>query len=178
MLQAVWEFSGRSRGPKYFCRDTKMPSGNQLTGCLNQTTTMELAKRSAKNTLGCLMGCAIGDLGAIFYFQTYYSPDGIPRELWNLVWGVAMGSGIITSIILETLILWKQLGPKEAFRTAIGMSLISMILMELAMNLADYGMMGEPAITLAVLPVTLGAGFLAAWPYNYWRLKKHGKCCH
>ena len=22
------------------------------------------------------------------------------------------------------------------------------------------------------------AGFLAAWPYNYWRLKKHGKCCH
>ena len=139
---------------------------------------MELAKRSAKNTLGCLVGCAIGDLGAIFCFQTYYSPDGIPRELWNLVWGLAMGSGIITSIILETLILWKQLGPKEAFRTAIGMSLISMILMELAMNLADYGMMGEPAITLAVLPVTLGAGFLAAWPYNYWRLKKHGKCCH
>ena len=80
---------------------------------------MKLAKRSAKNTLGCLVGCAIGDLGAIFYFQTYYSPDGIPRELWNLVWGVAMGSGIITSIILETLILWKQLGPKEAFRTAI-----------------------------------------------------------
>ena len=155
-----------------------MPSGIQLTGCLNQTSTMKLAKRSAKNTLGCLVGCAIGDLGAIFCFQTYYSPDGIPRELWNLVWGVAIGSGIITSIILETLILWKQLGPKEAFQTAIGMSLISMILMELAMNLADYGMMGEPAITLAVLPVTLGAGFLAAWPYNYWRLKKHGKCCH
>ena len=53
-----------------------------------------------------------------------------------------------------------------------------MLLMELAMNLADYGMMGAPAITLAVLPFTLGAGFLAAWPYNYWRLKKYGKCCH
>ena len=95
--------------------------------------------------------------------------------IWS---GVAMVSGITTSIILETLILWKQLGPKEAFRTAIGMSLISMILMELAMNLADYGMMGEPAITFQVLPFTLGAGFLAAWPYNFWRLKKHGKCCH
>ena len=139
---------------------------------------MQLIKRSAKNTFGCLVGCAIGDLGAIYCFQIYYAPDSIPNDLWNLVWGVAMASGIATSIILETLILWRQLGPAEAFRTAIGMSLISMILMEAAMNLADYGMMGEPAITIEVLPFTLGAGFLAAWPYNYWRLKKHGKCCH
>lgn len=139
---------------------------------------MQLFKRSAKNTFGCLVGCAIGDLGAIYCFQRYYAPDSIPNDLWNLVWGVAMASGIATSIILETLILWRQLGPAEAFRTAIGMSLISMILMEAAMNLADYGMMGEPAITIEVLPFTLGAGFLAAWPYNYWRLKKHGKCCH
>ena len=139
---------------------------------------MQLAKRSAKNTFGCLIGCAIGDLGAILCFQNYFAPESIPKELWNLAWGVAMASGITTSIILETLILWRQLGPKEAFRTAIGMSLISMILMEAAMNLADYGMMGEPAITFGVLPFTLGAGFLAAWPYNYWRLKKHGKCCH
>ncbi|MAK47683.1 MAG: DUF4396 domain-containing protein [Verrucomicrobiota bacterium] len=139
---------------------------------------MQLIKRSAKNTFGCLVGCAIGDLGAIYCFQRYYAPDSIPNDLWNLVWGIAMASGIATSIILETLILWRQLGPAEAFRTAIGMSLISMILMEAAMNLADYGMMGEPAITIEVLPFTLGAGFLAAWPYNYWRLKKHGKCCH
>lgn len=139
---------------------------------------MQLIKRSAKNTFGCLVGCAIGDLGAIYCFQKYYAPDSIPNDLWNLVWGVAMASGIATSIILETVILWRQLGPAEAFRTAIGMSLISMILMETAMNLADYGMMGEPAITIEVLPFTLGAGFLAAWPYNYWRLKKHGKCCH
>lgn len=139
---------------------------------------MQLIKRSAKNTFGCLVGCAIGDLGAIYCFQRYFAPDSIPNDLWNLVWGVAMASGIATSIILETLILWRQLGPAEAFRTAIGMSLISMILMEAAMNLADYGMMGEPAITIQVLPFTLGAGFLAAWPYNYWRLKKHGKCCH
>ena len=95
-----------------------------------------------------------------------------------MVWGLAMYMGIITSIILETVILWKQLGGKRAFRTAVGMSLISMVLMELAMNLADFGMMGEPAITLKVLPFTLGAGFLAAWPYNYWRLRKFGKCCH
>ena len=95
-----------------------------------------------------------------------------------MVWVLAMTAGICTSVLLETIILWKQVGPKEAFRTALGMSMVSMLLMELAMNLADYGMMGAPVITIAVLPFTLGAGFLAAWPYNYWRLKKHGKCCH
>jgi len=137
-----------------------------------------IAIRSAKNTLGCLVGCAIGDLGAIYLFQRHYAPEVIPRELWNMVWIVAMSAGIVTSVILETVILWKQLGPKEAFRTAVGMSIISMLLMEVAMNIVDYGMMGAPAITLAVLPFTLGAGFLAAWPYNYWRLKKHGKSCH
>jgi|TARA_B110000467_G_C18202092_1_gene412406 hypothetical protein len=136
------------------------------------------AVRSAKNTIGCLIGCAIGDLGAIYLFQNHFAPDRIPEDLWTMVWVVAMSSGILTSVILETIILWKQLGPKEAFRTAVGMSMISMLLMEIAMNVVDYGMMGAPAITLAVLPFTLGAGFLAAWPYNYWRLKKHGKCCH
>ncbi len=134
--------------------------------------------RSAKNTMGCLAGCAIGDLGAIFIFQNHFAPESIPEDLWTLVWAVAMTSGIITSVILETIILWRQMGPKEAFRTAIGMSMISMLLMEIAMNVVDYGMMGEPAITLGVLPFTLGAGFLAAWPYNFWRLKKHGKYCH
>ena len=137
-----------------------------------------IAARSAKNTLGCLVGCAIGDLGAIFLFQSHFAPESIPQHLWTMVWIVAMSSGIITSVILETFILWKQLGPKEAFRTAVGMSMISMLLMEVAMNVVDYGMMGAPAITLSILPFTLGAGFLAAWPYNYWRLKKHGKCCH
>jgi len=137
-----------------------------------------IARRSAKNTLWCLFGCALGDLGTILGFQSYYSPMPIPNELWTLVWGLAMTSGICTSVLLESLILWKQLGPKEAFRTAVGMSMVSMLLMEAAMNLIDYGMMGAPAITLSVLPFTLGAGFLAAWPYNFWRLKSHGKCCH
>ena len=137
-----------------------------------------IAKRSAKNTAWCLFGCAIGDLGTILFFQLSYAPLGIPASLWLMVWGLAMCMGIITSIIVETVILWKQLGGKRAFRTAVGMSLISMVLMELAMNLADFGMMGEPAITLKVLPITLGSGFLAAWPYNYWRLRKFGKCCH
>jgi hypothetical protein len=134
--------------------------------------------RSARNTVWCLFGCALGDLGTIAIFQSIHHPQPIPQEQWMMVWGLAMSAGICTSVMLETFILWKQLGPREAFRTAVGMSMVSMLLMEAAMNLADFGMMGAPAITLSVLPITLGAGFLAAWPYNYWRLKKHGKCCH
>jgi len=75
-----------------------------------------IAARSAKNTLGCLVGCAIGDLGAIFLFQSHFAPESIPQDLWTMVWIVAMSSGIITSVILETFILWKQLGAKGGFQ--------------------------------------------------------------
>ena len=91
---------------------------------------------------------------------------------------LAMFNGILTSIILETVILLKQMNIKNAFKTAVGMSLISMISMEFAMNLVDYLMTGGAKITLSVLPIMLLAGFLTPWPYNYWRLKKYGiGCC-
>ena len=67
---------------------------------------------------------------------------------------------------------------KSAFNTAIGMSLISMISMELAMNLVDLVITGGAVLTLQVIPVMLMAGFLTPLPYNYWRLKKYGKSCH
>jgi hypothetical protein len=90
---------------------------------------------------------------------------------------LAMFNGILTSIILETIILLKQMSIINAFKTAVGMSLISMISMEFAMNLVDYLMTGGAKITLSVLPIMLLAGFLTPWPYNYWRLKKYGMGC-
>ena len=39
-----------------------------------------------------------------------------------------------------------------------------MLLMEAAMNLVDYGMMGAPAITLGVLPYTLERDFWRRGP--------------
>ena len=36
--------------------------------------------RSARNTLWCLLGCAIGDLGAIALFERVYAPDGPPSR--------------------------------------------------------------------------------------------------
>ena len=92
---------------------------------------------------------------------------------------LAIINGIITSIILETIILLKQnFSFKNAFKTAVGMSLISMISMEAAMNLTDYLLTGGAMLTWWVVPIMLAVGFLTPWPYNYWRLKKFNQACH
>ena len=131
-------------------------------------------KTSAKNTLWCLAGCAIGDLGTILFFQI----SQIPFPLMGIMI-LAIINGLITSIILETLILVKQDFPFiNALKTAAGMSLISMISMETMMNLTDYLLTGGAILTWWVIPIMLLVGFLTPWPYNYWRLKKFGVACH
>jgi len=80
--------------------------------------------------------------------------------------------------ISHTVILSKQLGMKVAFKTAVGMSLVSMVSMEIAMNLVDYLLVGEARLVWWAIPPMLIAGFVTPWPYNYWRLKKLGKACH
>ena len=130
-------------------------------------------KLSAKNTFYCLLGCSVGDFGTIYYFQEYTDITNV-----MFIMPIAMFNGITTSIILETIILSKQMILKEAFKVAIGMSLISMISMEAAMNIVDYLLTGGAMLTWRVIPIMLFAGFITPWPYNYWRLKKHGKACH
>ncbi len=131
-------------------------------------------KVSAKNTFWCLLGCAIGDLGTILFFQL----SEIPFPLMGIMI-LAIINGLITSIILETFILIRQnFSFFDALKTASGMSLISMISMEMMMNLTDYILTGGAILTWWVVPIMLIAGFLTPWPYNYWRLKKFGINCH
>ena len=66
---------------------------------------------------------------------------------------------------------------KEAFSTATGMSLISMISMEVAMNSVDVYFAGG-VLVLWVIPLMLIAGFITPLPYNYYRLKKYNIACH
>ena len=131
-------------------------------------------KRSAKNTAWCLLGCSIGDFGTILFFQL----TKIPFPVLGIMI-LAIANGLITSIILETIILIKQnFNFNNAFKTAIGMSFISMISMEIAMNLTDYLLTGGAMLTWWVIPIMLIVGFLTPLPYNYWRLKKFGIDCH
>jgi len=131
-------------------------------------------KKSAKNTFWCLLGCAIGDFGTILFFQL----TEIPFPLLGIM-VLAIINGLITSIILETIILIKQgFSFYGALKTASGMSLISMLSMEIMMNSTDYILTGGAILTWWVVPIMLIVGFLTPWPYNYWRLKKFGINCH
>ena len=129
--------------------------------------------KSGKNTFWCLLGCSIGDFGTILFFQ-----------LSSIAWPtlhimiLAIVNGIITSLILETIILFNQMGFKKAFQTAIGMSFLSMIAMEISMNTVDWLVVGSAKLIWWVIPLMLIAGFLTSWPYNYWRLKKYQLSCH
>ena len=131
-------------------------------------------KRSSKNTAWCLLGCAIGDFGTILFFQI----TKIPFPVLGIM-TLAIINGLITSIILETVILLRQnFKFSNALKTALGMSFISMISMEVSMNLTDYFLTGGAILTWWVLPIMLIVGFLTPWPYNYWRLKKFNISCH
>ena len=131
-------------------------------------------KKSAKNTIWCVIGCSIGDFGTILFFQltqTTFPLMGIMI--------LAIINGLITSIVLETFILIRQnFSFIGAIKTASGMSLISMLSMEVMMNLTDYLFTGGAILTWWVIPIMLIVGFLTPWPYNYWRLKKFGFNCH
>ena len=131
-------------------------------------------KTSAKNTAWCVLGCAIGDFGTILFFQI----SKIPFPVLGIM-TLAIINGLITSIILETIVLMRQkFDFSKAIRTALGMSFISMISMEIAMNLTDYILTGGAILTWWVVPIMLVVGFLTPWPYNYWRLKKFNQACH
>ena len=130
-------------------------------------------KQSTYNTMWCLIGCSIGDFGTIFFFQ-----------ILNIHWSIltimilAMINGLITSILLETAILINQMKISSALKTALGMSFISMVVMELTMNILDWVLTGGAIITWWVVPIMLVTGFITPWPYNYWRLKKYDLACH
>ena len=130
-------------------------------------------QRSAKNTLWCLLGCSIGDFGTILFFQL----SNISWPTLNIM-VLAIINGLITSIALETIILFKQMSIRQAFQTAIGMSFISMISMEISMNAVDWIIVGGAEIVWWIIPFMLIVGFLTPWPYNYWRLKKFNLACH
>lgn len=130
-------------------------------------------RRASVNTLWCLLGCSIGDFGTIYFFQI--------TEIAFPVTGImilAIINGLITSIMLETFILSRQMVLRLAFKTAIGMSMISMISMEIAMNVVDVLITGGAVLVWWVLPIMLLAGFITPLPYNYYRLKKFGQACH
>ncbi|EAW15185.1 DUF4396 domain-containing protein [Aspergillus clavatus NRRL 1] len=177
-------YASPSQSQSQCCSKTAQQKGNASEKSVLTASfwsSREGWKRATVNTLRCLVGCTLGDFSALWVLQSLYGDWGM-----GAIMGVSMASGITTSILLETILL--RLGKDGlpwgmAFRTATGMSLVSMVAMETVQNLVDFHLTGgvvvldDPRFWAAAL-VSMGAGFLAPMPYNYWRLVKHGKSCH
>lgn len=137
-------------------------------------------KRASFNTLNCLIGCSIGDFGMIIFLQAFYPSTSM---FWQMT--LAIMAGLSTSVALETMILKKRekFSLPMAFKTALSMSFISMIGMEIAMNTTDFLITGGKAAFntfgywMALFPSMI-AGFILPLPYNYYKLQKFGMSCH
>ncbi|MEM7589466.1 MAG: DUF4396 domain-containing protein [Myxococcota bacterium] len=143
-------------------------------------TDLPTHKRAAKATLTCLAGCSLGDFGTVIAFQILR-----PQTSFAVIMPLAMFMGIVTSMALETCLLKMKEGFSwaQSIRTAWSMSLLSMLAMEFAENTTDYlltkGQVSPGEIFYWVaLVLSLAAGFLVPFPYNYYKLKKYGKSCH
>ncbi|KAK7223366.1 hypothetical protein V2G26_011369 [Clonostachys chloroleuca] len=161
------------------CKSAKSSTPSTLS--LDFWSSRATWKRAGVNTLRCLVGCTAGDFSAMWYLQAFHPELGM-----QAIMAISMASGISTSLLLETVLL--RYGKDRlpwiiATKTAAGMSMISMLTMELAENVVDYSMTGgvvqfdNPAFWTAAL-LSIAAGFLTPLPYNYHRLRKYGKACH
>jgi hypothetical protein len=134
---------------------------------------------SAQATLHCLTGCVIG-------------------EVAGLAIGVSLGLAAWQTIALATLLAYasgmtlglipvmksRGVGLLGALRIIWIGEVISIGVMELVMNWVDYEMGGMAAPSILSwmfwrgLIFAVPAGFLAAWPVNYWLIKRELKGCH
>ena len=136
-------------------------------------------KTSAHATLHCLAGCVIG-------------------EVAGLMIGVTLGLGVWPTIILATALSYvsgitlglipvmreQKIGMVSALKLIWIGEVISIGVMEFVMNLVDYHMGGMTAPSIMSwmfwrgIAFAIPAGFIAAWPVNYWLLRRELKACH
>ena len=145
------------------------------------STSNSSPNSSSLETKWCLIGCSIGEFGTL----AYYSYSGITADLemysnmWYFYAILPLINGLTTSVMLETVIMMRgQMDFRSALSTALGMSFISMLMMEISMEITDLLFTnGELGMNPIAIPFMLVVGFLTPWPYNYWRLKKFNKAC-
>lgn len=139
-------------------------------------------KASAHNTKWCLLGCSLGEFGTLWVFDVVNIADSVsPESPWFVpLLALPLVAGLTTSVGLETAILVRRgLSLPDSLNTALGMSFVSMLAMEIAMEGVDLWFTGgNLGIVWQACAPMLVAGFLAPWPLNYWRLKKLRKSCH
>ena len=136
-------------------------------------------RTSAQATLHCLTGCVIGEVAGLMIGV------GLGLGIWAtiaLATGLAYAAGMTLGLV--PVMRSRGIGLIEAFKIIWIGEVISIGVMEVVMNFVDYRMGGMTAASVASWMFWRGilfavpAGFLAAWPVNYWLLKRDLKACH
>jgi hypothetical protein len=136
-------------------------------------------KTSAHATLHCLAGCAIGEIAGLMIGTLV----GLtPWPMIILATALSYASGITLGLI--PVMRAQGVGMLQALRIIWIGEVVSIGVMEVVMNFVDYQMGGMGTKSIFVwtfwrgLVLALPAGFLAAWPVNYWLIRRELKACH
>ncbi len=180
-LEVVIAGAGYTPGAPGSIKNVEQPCGQQKETVFNWRDRT-IWRQSAINTKWCLAGCSIGEFGTLAAYQVLGTGATVSQAtpLYYFLLLLPLINGLITSVILETILLMRgQMDFRKSLSTALGMSFISMLMMEVAMEVTDLvATGGQLGMNYYAIPVMLIAGFITPWPYNYWRLKKHGQSCH
>ena len=134
---------------------------------------------AAQVTLHCLVGCSIGEtLGLLIGV-------GLGLGVWLTI-GLATTLAYLTGFTLGVLPVMRRehTGFLPALKIIWIGEALSIGIMEVAMNLVDYLIGGVQAASIMQpifwigLAAAIPAGFLAAWPINWWLLEHNLKACH
>ena len=136
-------------------------------------------KTSFNATLHCLTGCVIGEVAGLLIGVS------LGLDPWQTI-ALATGLAYLSGMTLGLLPVMRDrgVGLVAAFKIIWIGEVISIGVMELVMNFVDYQMGGMTAPTVwswmfwRGIAFAIPAGFLAAWPVNYWLLKRELKACH
>ncbi|HEY0012467.1 MAG TPA: DUF4396 domain-containing protein [Allosphingosinicella sp.] len=130
-------------------------------------------------TVHCLTGCVIGEVAGLMIGVTL----GLsPFATIALATGLAYLSGMTLGLV--PVMKRERIGALAAFKIIWIGEVVSIAVMEIAMNTADYHMGGMAAPSVASwmfwrgILVAVPAGFIAAWPVNWWLLRRNLKACH
>ena len=133
---------------------------------------------AARVTSHCLTGCLIGEWIGLAIGVGLSLPRGVTAVLATLL---AYTSGF-------GLTIWPLLRSGMSFLPALSTvfvgEAVSIGVMEVAMNAVDFAMGGMGVRSLfaprywEALGVAAVAGFLGAWPVNFWLLSRNMKTCH
>ncbi len=134
---------------------------------------------SAQATIHCLVGCVIGEVAGLLIGVS------LGLAIWQTI-ALATTLAYISGMTLGLVPIIRNQGKtfSEALKLIWIGEVLSIGVMEIAMNWADYSVGGmqagsilEPVFWFGIA-VAIPAGFLAAWPVNYWLIKRDMKKCH